>query len=520
MMHSRVRSFSGVLTLALVAGACSDGPISPAAAPGAGLHDALSGASGQPVLIPNHVKYSDRGAKPATGRSGGATLTAYALQGKDGVTELMVTAGAAADSQAATLSKVQVKQFATSGDLLRTVNDNRRSGGASATYAYAGLSRGAALQVQGNVNTGARTGVVTVRETIHLRPDLRAALSAPEASLARTPVNLFATVTEANGDVGARADCVLYVNGAEAQRISGVWVDAGRTVGCAFTHTFSTPGPVEVRVDAGNVVPGDYDPANNTSTATIQIGEPENDSDFSYYAFVEDGVQEDVTIYRALHEYVSPDQTAADTVTHRATYNTQIANIIGWMSRGVTLPLTRVELLQQTGGATVHAATYVEMTGNEFPAVDGPDCVSRWSGKGFNFYLCTTPHYPYTYVQYHYSATQVTYVSEQHSHIWYNESGEHYYYNFQWGSGYQDGEAPFEIGDDYTFSIKITDGGQTWQTGARVVLAPETPWTWTHYPPTGEYCEVHSDGNLTWSPCWTHLGTVTRRVGTQSHYLE
>ena len=47
------------------------------------------------------------------------------------------------------------------------------------------------------------------------------------------------------------------------------------------------------------------------------------------------------------------------------------------------------------------------------------------------------------------------------------------------------------MGPDYTFSVRITDGGQTWQAGARVVLAPDTPWTWTHYEPTGEYCEEY-----------------------------
>src|ERR687886_486694 len=40
----------------------------------------------RPQLVPNGRRYLERGLKPATGRSGSASLTARALLGKDGAT--------------------------------------------------------------------------------------------------------------------------------------------------------------------------------------------------------------------------------------------------------------------------------------------------------------------------------------------------------------------------------------------------------------------------------------------------
>ncbi|MGI9166054.1 MAG: hypothetical protein ACR2G5_06670 [Pyrinomonadaceae bacterium] len=45
---------------------------------------------------------------------------------------------------------------------------------------------------------------------------------------------------ELKGDVGATADLILYADGVEVDRANGVWVDAGGTVSCVFTHTFTS----------------------------------------------------------------------------------------------------------------------------------------------------------------------------------------------------------------------------------------------------------------------------------------
>lgn len=525
MPHPPVRPFSRAAALAalvLLAGACADDPTEPrpaADAAGAGFSAA---APGRPALVPSRIKYRDAGAKPSTGRSGSSTLTVNALQGKDGATELRVNAGTLdAGQPAPAIARVQVKQFTTGGEVIRTLNHNDAPGGSAAAYTYPGLARGAKLQVQANVREPRRTAVVTVDGIIRLRPDLRVALQAPEEVTAGTPVNLLATVTEGNGDVGARADCVLYVDGAEADRARGIWVDAGDAVTCAFTHTFADAGTPQLRVEVADVEPGDFDPANNAATRTLRVVQPgPGPSDFSYFALAEDLLMEEVQTYRFHLETVSPAQLLADSTTYLTTSRIRNAMFNGWMPRGVTLPLTRVELLQQSGGATVHAATYTDVAGHEYQPVASPDCVSRWSGRGMIFYLCTTMEYQHTSFQYLHYATEVTYAGRSHLHIWYLETGEHYFYNNEWTSGYTDGEPLFEMGPDYTFSVKITDGDQAWQADARVVLAPDTPWTWSWYAPTGEYCDSFADSAETWNRCWTHQGVMTRRFGTASHILE
>jgi hypothetical protein len=53
-------------------------------------------------------------------------------------------------------------------------------------------------------------------------------------------------------------------------RAEGIWVDAGDSVSCAFTHTFAG-GTHQARVDVGDVNPGDWDPANNSAVTSIAI---------------------------------------------------------------------------------------------------------------------------------------------------------------------------------------------------------------------------------------------------------
>src|SRR5205085_343557 len=109
------------------------------------------------------------------------------------------------------------------------------------------------------------------------------------------PVTLLATVGEGNGDVGARTDCVLYVDGVEADRARGIWVDAGDQVSCAFLHTFTSEGDHALRVAAEGVNPADFDLSNNAAVGTIHIG-AQRDRRFSYYASVEDYREEQVQL--------------------------------------------------------------------------------------------------------------------------------------------------------------------------------------------------------------------------------
>jgi hypothetical protein len=50
-----------------------------------------------------------------------------------------------------------------------------------------------------------------------------------------------------------------------------VYIDAAGGVSCAFTHTFTSTGNHTIQVTAANVVPADWDTANNSASGTINI---------------------------------------------------------------------------------------------------------------------------------------------------------------------------------------------------------------------------------------------------------
>jgi len=83
-----------------------------------------------------------------------------------------------------------------------------------------------------------------------------------------------------NGNIGARTDCVLYVNDVEADRAAGIWVDSGDSVSCAFSPSFTTLGTNRLKVRAESVDPGDWDNANNVVEKDIVVSSltPEYDA--------------------------------------------------------------------------------------------------------------------------------------------------------------------------------------------------------------------------------------------------
>jgi hypothetical protein len=213
--------------------------------------------------VPNHIKYRDTGHQAATGRSGGASIQALALIDKSGLAEIEIAADAPG-----TLQHVQIKTDQ------HTSNYHANSPALTATLPNAG--RGTEVQIQANVagTDGPRTGVVTVTDTVALRPDLvPGGINAPATAPAATPVEISAIVQERNGDTGARATCVLRVDGQPVDRATNIWVDAGGSVSCVFLHAFATAGERQLEVGLEDVAPRDYDDTNNRASGTIRITE-------------------------------------------------------------------------------------------------------------------------------------------------------------------------------------------------------------------------------------------------------
>lgn len=275
----RVRSFATV-GIIVAAAACADSaPTAPAAkTPVLQLNRSHSG--GRPTRFANSVKYRDKGRKHGHGHAGTASLDVRALLGKDGRTTIDISTGEIDAAHApGSLEKIELKLFAPNGKLQTTTKYKDLSSPVFQTTVR-GRARGSKFEVKGYI-VGIdrhRTDVVTVADTVELRPDLSVdRITAPAQSQLAIPVEISALISENNGDVGARADCVLAVDGVEADRARGIWVDAGRGVSCLFRHLFPTTGTKQLTVSAISVIPGDWSASNNSATQPIKIVLPPNE---------------------------------------------------------------------------------------------------------------------------------------------------------------------------------------------------------------------------------------------------
>jgi hypothetical protein len=270
----RYTSFS-VIGAVLVATACTD----PAGLPTRLSRPAalLTRSASRAPTYPNSRKYRDAGFHPATASAGSATISVRSLLGKSGKTDVEVTTGTF-DGGTATgaLTSVQVKGYDPKGVQLFTSSNNGLSG-STASFSYSNLTRGSGVQVKANVRSinSSNTDVVTVSDVVHLRPDLIALrIDGPANAFVGMPVNFHAFIMEGLGDVGARASCVLYVDGIAADRSDGIWIDAGGRAECKMAHAFGNAGNHAIELRVENVRPGDYDDTNNSATASIQIVQP------------------------------------------------------------------------------------------------------------------------------------------------------------------------------------------------------------------------------------------------------
>jgi hypothetical protein len=141
------------------------------------------------------------------------------LLGKDGNSTIELTTGALDFSATppGSFAKVQFKPLTPAGDALFAQNFTPLS---TTTGYYSFISpslhRMEQIQLQGNI-TGIdtnRTDVVTLVETVKLRPDLAVQkLTFPASAFINQHVNISANIVELNGDAAATTTCVLAIDG-------------------------------------------------------------------------------------------------------------------------------------------------------------------------------------------------------------------------------------------------------------------------------------------------------------------
>ena len=405
---------------------------------------------------PNSQKYRDRGFHPASGSAGAATVSTRALLDKSGMTEVEVTTGTFEDPAGAppapgALSKVQVKAFTPSGDLAFTTNYTGLSGG-SARFPFANLPHGATVQVQTLVGEAdARTDVVTLRDVVHLRPDLVAArIDAPAQAPLGAAVNLQGFIREGNGEVGARADCVLYVDGTAVDRASGIWVDAAGIVACAMTHVFTEARSYALELRVENVRPGDFDDANNGVSSSITIAS----SGVDYFGLAAQSYQSDGW-WRSVSTLTTAEgiEETWDQTYHVSGPN-QSASAAAIVQRVLTTPIT-LRGAMSTNGVTLGA---IEHT---YETLEWIDWRQAYFGSQYDFATGTATYvsvYPdgsvpgYTWVQYDCGGADVRYHTESYVTYW-DPSGQ---LNARWiYEDYSDTRPMVTYGPDFSASLSI-----------------------------------------------------------------
>ncbi len=435
--------------------------------------------SNKPALRGNGERYKNDAAPVRNGKSGGAQVMARALQDKLGTTVLELTTGDLNSDAAApgNISKVKIRIANSKGVEQFVQNYNGLSSGGSLAFSFEGLALGETLEISAHVQGVTKgTDVVTFNEVIRKRPDLWVPLlSAPQETTVETPVNIVATVQEKNHEIGEKADCILAVDDVEVDRARGVWVDAGGTVSCAFTHSFDKTGSRKVKVSVGNSTPGDYDELNNSTTMTVQAyARPTAQMQFS--ANVSDYKYDFGSRIDGTFRSVSGTGNSDWTTTTTASGWIQHAYFQAFIPAKVTFPLRNLSVSQYSGGNTFTSKSYDSLAADT--NAGGRQCVLRFDKVAYTYlYVCTSVvsggTTSITYVKH---AGDVTYFSTTHQRTWNQDS-----------SGNQTDVAPWTwnttttpsvlgekmaIGSSYSFSVKLIDGDVLYQANPTLSFVP------------------------------------------------
>jgi hypothetical protein len=445
-------------------------------------------ANSKPQLLPNGKRYLEKGLKPATGRSGSASLTTRALLSKDGTTTVEMTTGGldGGETRPGNINKTQLKPLDENGNALYARNYTGLQGGYFMTTVN-DLHRGQQLQAQANINgveTG-RTNVVTVVETVKLRPNLAAMdLSAPAKGAPGSPINISVVVREVNGDAGATANVILYADGVAVDRANNVWVDAGGTVSCVFTHKFTSAGTKQLEVKVEGATPGDYDVSNNAVTGSVQIG-PLSSSELNYNVQVFD-MDENYRSHVFERRYFNGILQSERDEDFSTQGWRQAANFYGWTARMIPFPIN-ISHNETNDGVNVFSASYNNLTPTS--VIDASDGITRFisynvwrydpvTGYYFNLYtnatinLETGGRVETTFFSSNRQAGDVTYYSSGYERFWDGYSGDEFFYSWNTTEVARAG-ARIPFGTLYGINVSLTPGdGAVYVASPMVSLSP------------------------------------------------
>lgn len=523
LVSSWRRTRQGIAVVAVLCGAaCIDTPQTPMTAPATASTARNTAASASragntngasTAMHRNAEKYAEHGARPARGRSGNASIMSRAIARRDGTILVDVTTGDfdVPGSAVNLLTKVQAKVIGPDGGKTSTTNYNGLS---TPTYTFAPIraTRKATVQIQANVKSATdktpRTDVVTALDTVWAGADLAVErVAIPDQIQAGEVAHISATVIERNGDIGARADCVLYVDGVRTDVNAGIWVDAGDRVTCTFAARFQTGGGHAVVVAVERVTAFDFDPANNTGTARITVGP--TPMQYTATAFEHTGHAENTYTYQ-YRDDAPGTYRAASTLHFEQDVRTHSTHLYAWVGAPITFPAVGLALGLSTEGTPIDQRTFTTFaSGAAFGAPqDGGTCGMDQQNY-VTVVVCTywRDAARWTTVTYDRYAGTVTYLSTQvatYAAAW----GSGYYYNDgpttaaeAWG-----GSVGTRFGTTVDFTVQMTAGSAAFTAAPRVTLVPNA------YTTQQAFCTASRNA--------TNNGAVTECYDIGGQYLD
>jgi hypothetical protein len=302
------------------------------------------------------------------------------------------------------------------------------------------------------------------------------------------PVSVMATISEINGDTGARAACKLYVDGTRVDEAQNIWVDAGDTVNCAFSTTL-TAGTHTLRATASTVVPSDWDKANNVAetqiTAKISDPNPSPDS-WSWSIYQETTAKQHTTTWSDRPAGYEDYSERADR-GERSVFNATL-------HRTVDFPDLVFKSVESTDGKFTADFTEYDFISSG----SSPDCRSA----GMRMWLLSVcSSNGKTTINFTRTAGRSTYLSR-----WWSQSGDTWVQHSM-----EDEDPPFgrsqPLGTTAELDITLTGSDWTWRAQPFAVLEPyEKPEEVT------ESCVTNGDVTR----CTKTVTKVTGKRGTDT----
>lgn len=473
---SRLLAASATASLLLLA-ACADSVTSPEQSLRS-FQSMQSRDAYSPRLNSSATKYADHSKPHAHGRSGSASLDALALAGPAG-TRLLLSTGDVDNAASArgTISKVQVKAFAgesCQGAPTLVRNWNKLTNNGAMALLLEGVGMGTSLQVQANIRgiDGNRTDVVTVCEQVKRAPALTVDVTVPDVVTVGTPVVVGGTITETGGDVGTRADCALVVDGVVVDRATGIWVDAGDAVSCAFTYTFDGTGSHDVQIVVTPTGPegAGLNPTVPSDNENVQV----NGAQLPGWSMQAE--DKGVTTTSTLdYHWWKPDGSHKEYADQSVrTENTQTVALTGTTSRDAVFPL-HVTLQLVSDGVVLQDQDWSDV--GFVSDASGQQCAARQVPEhGAVFHLCSGGGVvTYGYTRF---GGRVIYHSEGFWNVWDGQTGA-YSSQYSWNDSYIEYASGGQVkpwGADVALRLQVTDAAGSFGANA---LAPLTPFTRT-----------------------------------------